>query len=151
MLGQLFIAITSNIIAAARDCRHLPRMKEKLMTDIKQFVDRYIDIWNEPDAEARRQTVRDLWQEDAHHLARTLEAIGHEGIESRVSNAYDKWVKEKGNVFRLRDGVDGHHGTIKLRWEMLPVAGGEVVSIGFDFLVLGDDGRIRTGYQFIEA
>ena len=29
--------------------------------------------------------------------------------------------------------------------------GGEVISIGFDFLVLGSDGRIRTGYQFIEA
>jgi hypothetical protein len=151
MLGQLFIAITSNVIVAARGRRHLPLMKEKLMTDIKQFVDRYIEIWNEPDAEARRQTIRDLWQEDAHHLARTLEAIGHAGIETRVRNAYDKWVKEKGNVFRLRDGVDGHHGTIKLRWEMLPAAGGEVASIGFDFLVLGDDGRIRTGYQFIEA
>ncbi len=59
-------------------------------------------------------------------------------------------------TLRARDGVDGHHGTIKLRWEMLPAdaagrGGGEVVSIGFDFLVLGSDGRIRTGYQFIEA
>jgi hypothetical protein len=126
-------------------------MKENLMTDIKQFVDRYLNIWNEPDDNARRQTIRDLWQENAHHLARTLEAIGHAGIETRVKNAYDKWVKEKGNIFRLRDGVDGHHGAIKLRWEMLPAAGGEVISIGFDFLVLGDDGRIRTGYQFIEA
>lgn len=126
------------------------------MTDIKQFVDRYIDIWNEPDDGARRQTIRDLWQEDARHLARTLEAIGHAGIETRVKNAYDKWVKEKGSVFRLRDGVDGHHGTIKLRWDMVPATDnekgrGEAISTGFDFLVLGDDGRIRTGYQFIEA
>ena len=104
-----------------------------------------------PDAERRRVLIRTLWQEDASHLARTLEAIGHAGIEKRVTDAYDKWVKEKGNVFRLRDGVDGHHGTVKLRWEMLPAAGGEVISIGFDFMVLGDDGRIRTGYQFIEA
>ncbi len=126
------------------------------MTDIKQFVDRYISIWNEPDDNARRQTIRDLWQEDARHLARTLEAVGHAGIETRVKNAYDKWVKEKGNIFRLRDGVDGHHGTIKLRWDMLPAGDkekgdGETISTGFDFLVLGDDGRIRTGYQFIEA
>jgi hypothetical protein len=120
-------------------------------TDIATFVDRYVNIWNEPDADRRRQTIRELWQEDASHLARTLEAVGYDGIETRVANAWQKWVKEKGNVFRLRDGVDGHHGTIKLRWEMLPAAGGEVISIGFDFLVLGDDGRIRTGYQFIEA
>lgn len=120
-------------------------------TDIATFVDRYVNIWNEPDAEQRRRTIRDLWQADARHLARTLEAVGHDGIETRVANAYQKWVKEKGNVFRLRDGVDGHHDTIKLRWEMLPAAGGDVISIGFDFLVLGQDGRIRTGYQFTEA
>ena len=121
------------------------------MTDIKEFAERYVNIWNEPDAGRRRQTVRDLWQEDARHLARTIEAIGHEGVEARVRTAYEKWVKEKGNVFRLRDGADGHHGTVKLRWEMLPASGGEVISIGLDFLVLGRDGRIHTGYQFIEA
>ncbi len=121
------------------------------MTDIATFVDRYVNIWNEPDAERRRQTIRALWHEDARHLARTLEAVGHAGIETRVATAYRKWVEEKGNVFRLRDGVDGHHDTIKLRWQMLPAAGGEVISIGFDFLVLGPDGRIRTGYQFIEV
>jgi hypothetical protein len=121
------------------------------MTDINEFVDRYINIWNEPDSGRRRQIIRELWQEDAQHLARTIEAAGHDGIEARVRTAYEKWVKEKGNIFRLRDGVDGHHETIKLRWEMLPAAGGEVISIGFDFLVLGGDGRIRTGYQFIEA
>jgi hypothetical protein len=124
---------------------------ETSTTDIATFVDRYVNIWNEPDPEQRRRTIRELWQEDARHLARTLEAVGYDGIETRVADAYRKWVKEKGNVFRLRDGVDGHHRTIKLRWEMLPAAGGEVISIGFDFLVLGDDGRIRTGYQFIEA
>ena len=90
-------------------------------------------------------------QEDAHHLARILEAIGHDGIENRVATDYDKWVKEKGNMFRLRDGVDGHRGTLKLRWEMLLASVGEVISIGLDFLVLGGDGRIRTGYRFIEA
>ena len=121
------------------------------MTDISEFVERYVNIWNEPDTERRRQTVRDLWQADARHLAHSIEAFGHEGIEGRVRTAYEKWVKEKGNIFRLRDGVDGHHDTIKLRWEMLPADGGDVISIGFDFLVLGEDGRIRTGYQFIEA
>ena len=121
------------------------------MTNLQAFVQNYIAVWNEPDAERRRQLIHSLWQEDAHHLARTLEAVGHAGIEKRVADAYDKWVRESGNVFRLRDGVDGHHDTVKLRWEMLPAAGGEAISIGFDFLVLGGDGRIRTGYQFIEA
>lgn len=85
------------------------------MSDIQTVVRHYIAVWNEPDAERRRRTLRSLWQEDARHLARTLEAIGHAGIEKRVTDAHDKWVREKGDDFRLRDG------------------------------------RVRTGYQFIEA
>ena len=121
------------------------------MSTMNAFVEKYIAIWNEPDRSARRLRIRELWVEDAQHLAKTLEAAGYDGIENRVATAYEKWVKEKGCVFRLRDGVDGHHGTIKLRWEMLPAGGGDVISVGFDFLVLAEDGRIRTGYQFIES
>ena len=45
------------------------------MSDIQTFVQDYIAVWNEPDAGRRRQLIRTLWQEDAHHLARTLEAV----------------------------------------------------------------------------
>ncbi len=121
------------------------------MSDLQAFVENYISVWNEPDVGRRRALIRALWREDASHLARTIEAVGHDGIERRVTDAYEKWVRDKGNAFRLRDGVDGHHGAVKLRWEMLPAGGGAAISIGFDFLVLDGDGRIRTGYQFIEA
>jgi hypothetical protein len=138
--------ITPEVIAFLRAAQHVA-----CMSNMNAFVEKYISIWNEPDQTARRRLIRELWVADAQHLAKTLEAVGYDGIESRVTTAYEKWVKEKGCVFRLRDGVDGHHGTIKLRWEMLPAGGGEVISIGFDFLVLAEDGRIKTGYQFIEA
>jgi hypothetical protein len=32
---------------------------------------------------------------------------------------------------------------------MVPAGGGEVAAVGFDFIVLGDDGQIRSDYQFI--
>lgn len=121
------------------------------MTNISIFVDRYIAVWNEADSNVRRRTIEALWQEDARHLSRTIEAIGHAGIESRITNAHERWVRDNGNVFRLCNGVDGHHGAIKLRWEMLPMSGGAAISVGLDFLLLGGDGRIQTGYQFIEA
>jgi hypothetical protein len=142
----LILLITPEVIAFGGAARQVGSM-----SNMNAFVEKYISIWNEPDRTARRLRIRELWVEDAHHLAKTLEAVGYDGIESRVATAYEKWVKEKGCVFRLRDGVDGHHGTIKLRWEMLPAAGGDVISVGFDFLVLAEDGRIRTGYQFIES
>ena len=46
--------------------------------------------------------------------------------------------------------ADGHHDTVKLRWQMVPGAGGPADASGLDFLVLGADGRSRVDYQFIE-
>jgi hypothetical protein len=39
---------------------------------------------------------------------------------------------------------------VRFNWEMVPAAGGAAAAVGFDFLVLGDDGRIRLDYQFLD-
>src|SRR5690242_17740754 len=66
IVGQLFIR---NYLAchrgragapASRADRRLPM--ETNPTDIATFVDRYVNIWNEPDPEQRRRTIRELWQ-----------------------------------------------------------------------------------------
>jgi hypothetical protein len=38
-----------------------------------------------------------------------------------------------------------------MNWVMTPRAGGEPISIGFEFLVLAADGRIRVAYQYIDV
>jgi hypothetical protein len=35
-----------------------------MVTKIEDIPKRYIAVWNEPDAEARRQAVAELWAED---------------------------------------------------------------------------------------
>jgi hypothetical protein len=37
----------------------------------KQLVDRYVAVWNDPDAQRRRRAVAELWTDDAGH---TLQA-----------------------------------------------------------------------------
>jgi len=98
------------------------------------LVGRYVAIWNEPDSERRRAAVAALWTEDA----------------TQLMASYDRWVAEEGCVFRSVGNGNGHHDCLRFNWEMLPAAGGEVVSVGFQFLILGDDGRIRLDYQFID-
>ncbi len=46
-------------------------------------------------------------------------------------------------------GVRKH--VIKFRWELVPKGGDEVVGAGLEVLILGNDGRIRLDYQFIEG
>ena len=41
-----------------------------------------------------------------------------------------------------------HHGAIRIWWEMVTVADGQIAAVGQEFLVLDDDGRIRSDHQF---
>src|SRR5918994_3218345 len=102
------------------------------MTDTQAFVDissrsaaelaeKYVALWNEPDADRRRRMIATLWAEDGRHilqppqeirgiaarpgLAMTaiLEARGHEEIEARAASADEHWGGSAEVSFRGRD------------------------------------------------
>lgn len=116
---------------------------------MKNLVDRYTAIWNEPNAAARCATVAALWAPEGATLHRLIEARGYKALEARVAGAYEKWVRDKGYVFRPRGNAVANHDMVRFNWEMGPPAGGEVVSVGLEYCVLEKDGRIRCAYQFI--
>jgi hypothetical protein len=120
------------------------------MTDAEAFADRYLAVWNEPDAEERRARIASMWTEDGVHLAPSHEARGYAAIEKRVIGAHDKYVADGGYVFRRHGAVDGHHGLVRMRWEMRPAAGGPIEAVGAHVFVLAPDGRMACDYQFSE-
>jgi hypothetical protein len=133
----------------------------------EDLANRYVAIWNEPDADTRRQTVEQLWTEDGVHLldppeeivkraaeigvGATLEARGHAELVQRVSRAYDEFVAPGQYEFVRHGAAAAIRDLVKLRWAMVPAGGGEALAIGIDLLLLAPDGRIRADYQFIEA
>ncbi|MEV1007879.1 hypothetical protein [Streptomyces sp. NPDC049881] len=136
--------------------------------DIHDLTDRYVAVWNEPDAERRRAAVRELWSADAVHVLQPpqeirqaaeglgfdrlrLEARGHRALEFRVTRAYEEFVAPGTFVFRSRGNADRLHDVVKFTWEMAPRDGGEAAGVGLEILVLGPDGRIVSDYQFIEG
>ena len=120
------------------------------MIDAKELVSRYVAVWNEPDAQARRKEIAALWKEDGAHYTKSIEARGYDALEARVASAYERFVGNGRYVFRAIDNVDCHHNTVKFNWAMVPASGGDVESVGFDFFILDTDGRIAVDYQFIE-
>jgi hypothetical protein len=133
-----------------------------------QLAEKYVALWNEPDADRRRRMIAELWTKEGRHilqppqemreiaarpgLAMTaiLEARGYEEIEARAASVYDHWVGSEGLGFRGRDDVERLGDVVKFHWEA--VAGdGEVVAVGLDFLVLAADGRIERDYTFVVA
>ncbi len=120
------------------------------MIKLNELVNRYVAVWNEPDAALRREGIAQLWAEDGAHFTPSLEARGYPALEVRVAGAYEKWVKAGGFVFRSAGNAEAHHNGVRFNWEMVPAAGSAAAAVGFDFLVLGDDGRIRLDYQFLD-
>ena len=120
------------------------------MTDTGEFTERYVAVWNEPDANARRMTISRIWSADARACTAGADYAGLTAIEARVTKAHEEFVAQQGFLFRAIGTADAHHDGVRLRWEMVPGNGGGAVSAGVQFLLLDASGRVRYDYQFID-
>src|SRR5919112_3444102 len=100
-----------------------------------ELAEKYVALWNEPDADRRRRMISELWTEDGRHILQPpqeiralaaqpgiamtaiLEARGHQEIEARAAGAYGHWVGSEGLTFRGRDDADRLADVVKLHWE----------------------------------
>jgi hypothetical protein len=135
--------------------------------DPESLSDSYVGLWNEADAEARRERIAELWAKDGYQVVEppqdvrdaaatlgmtaALEARGHEALEARVTRAYEDFVDRGGYEFRAHGTPKRLGNIVRLKWEMIPVSGGPVAGAGLDILVLDDDGHIQADYQFVET
>jgi hypothetical protein len=137
------------------------------MTNLNELVDRYVAVWNEPDADTRRTSIASLWTEDAVHLVQPteemvaaadglrmvahLQVTGHDALEERVTHGYEDFVGSGKFSFRRRGNIGRVGDAVKFSWEMVATGSGEVAGWGTDVVILAPDGRIRTDYQFIDG
>jgi SnoaL-like domain len=56
------------------------------MTDITSIVHRYIDTWNETDAERRRGLIAEVFTPDASYTDPLVAARGREAIDQFVAH-----------------------------------------------------------------
>jgi hypothetical protein len=133
-----------------------------------ELAEKYVALWNEPDADRRRRTIAELWTEDGRHtlqppqeiraiaaqpgiaMTAILKAEGYEEIAARATSVYEHWVGSEGLSFRGRDDADRLGDVVKLHWEAV-AKDGTVFGVGLSFLVLAGSGRIARDYTFIVA
>ena len=134
----------------------------------EKLADRYLALWNEPDADRRRRLIAELWAQDGRHILQPpqeiraiaaqpgiamtaiLEARGYEEIEARAASAYAHWVGSEGLRFRGRDDAERLGDVVKFHWEAV-AKDGTVFAVGLSILVLAANGRIERDYTFIVA
>jgi hypothetical protein len=133
-----------------------------------ELAQKYLALWNEPDADRRRRIIAELWTEGGRHILQPpqeirriaaqpgiglpaiLEARGYEEIEARATSAYEHWVGSEGLSFRGRGDADRLGDVVKFHWEAV-AKDGELFGVGLNFLVLAADGRIERDYTFVVA
>lgn len=121
------------------------------MNDPQSLANRYAAVWNETDAEKRRQQTAQLWIPEGRHYVGDREVQGHEALERRIKESYEKNVRDGGNRFRAVRDARQLHNVVIFHWEMLPANDETVLGRGLEFLIVDDEGRIQVDYQFYPA
>jgi hypothetical protein len=101
-------------------------------TEFAELADRYVAVWNEPDADARRAAIAGLWVPDGEHYVRTLQAKGYEALQQRVTGSHEKNVRDAGFRFVRAGDAQFLHDAVMFHWHMVPAAGGPVAALGLE-------------------
>jgi hypothetical protein len=78
-----------------------------------------------------------------------MQAVGYEALDARVTSAYEAYVESGKYLFRSHLAPVGHHGVVKVTWEMVTIPEEEIASIRIEFLLLDNQSRIVSDHQFI--
>jgi len=108
-------------------------------------VDTYLAAWNA--APAERTALLDAhFSPDLTYTDPLAQVAGRDGLHALVDGVRAQFP---GFVFTPVGDVDGHHDRVRFQWGLGP-EGAEPVVIGFDVVVLDDEGRIRDVHGFLD-
>ena len=116
------------------------------MSDVQHLVERYLAIWNERDAAARRTAVDDLFTEAATYTDPLVVAEGRDAIDATVGAVQQQFPDFR---FRPAGDVDAHHDIARFTWHLGPT-GREKIAVGFNVVAFAADGRIRVVHGFLD-
>ena len=113
------------------------------MAEFDELVDRYIEVWNETDADKRRELIAKTFTQGTYFVDPLQECQGQSGIETLVASVQGKFPDHR---FRRAGAVDACRDHIRFRWVLAP-SGGDAFVEGTDFAQV-IEGRLHrvTGF-----
>jgi SnoaL-like domain len=113
------------------------------MSNFTDLIDRYIAVWNETDAERRRDLIARTWTEDSTYIDPLMRGEGRGGIDAMTHAVQAQFP---GLLFRRTSDVDAYNDRVRFSWELGP-EGGPALAGGVDFgVVVGDRLQTITGF-----
>jgi hypothetical protein len=113
----------------------------------RTITNRYVAVWNEPDAQSRRAAIGSLWEPDGvEYVEGGIQFRGHEELDRRIAHAYDEFVGSGKFHATLGDDASRHDDLVAFTVQ-LSTDEGEVAWAARVFVFLGETGCIREDYQ----
>jgi hypothetical protein len=122
-------------------------LEEFTMSQLNDLIDRYFAVWNETNAERRRELIARTWTDTASYLDPLMQGDGRDGINAMVQMVQERFP---GHKFRLTSAIDSHHDRVRFAWELAP-DGGAAVAKGIDFGTVASGQRLQTVTGFLDA
>jgi hypothetical protein len=110
--------------------------------NVSELVASYLQTWNETDPAARRKAIDELWAQDGIYTDPVAVAAGRDQVDATISAVQGQFP---GLTFTLAGQVDAHHDIARFTWRL-----GDDLVIGFDVLVLDEEGRISRVHGFLD-
>ena len=109
---------------------------------------KYIQIWNETNAAARRDRIAELFAEACTYADPLAAVAGRAGIDALIASVQ---TKLPGFTFSVAGKVDAHHDVARFVWHARPASdpNAEPVVVGFDVMVT-DGARITQIVGFLD-
>jgi len=116
------------------------------MQDATQIVERYIETFNETDADRRRELIEALYTTDGTYTDPNVDLHGPAQIDQFIAQTQETFP---GYTFRIGGPIDAHHDQARFQWHGGPADEPDRY-VGFDVIV-ADDGHIRSVYGFMDV
>ena len=104
--------------------------------DVTALIDRYCDVWNEPDPGRRAALLEAVWAPDASYTDPTVHAANGDELLAHIAKVRE-W-RPGAKVLRT-SAVDAHHGLARFVWHIAQ-ADGVALSDGLDIAFISADG-----------
>jgi hypothetical protein len=117
------------------------------MSDFDGVLDRYLAVWNETDAGARRAAIDEVFAEGVRYVDPLADVTGREALDALIGAVQQQFP---GLRFTAGGTPDAHHDQARFTWHLGTDADGEPLVIGFDVAELDTDGRIQQVRGFLD-
>ena len=116
------------------------------MTNPRNIAERYIALWNEADADIRRDLLAQHWTEDATYVDPLMAGTGTAEIDGLVAGVKARFPSF---AFKLIGNPDGHGDHVRFSWTLGPGDFADAPIEGTDIVRLRD-GRIYSVTGFLD-